>query len=89
MSPNRVAVLGGNLLLFGYLCGLTIALARAARSCGAAELPGGLVWYMTLSNVKGGSRARAHVRLRLELGLSPETIVLGVGVRRARSERRT
>ena len=38
-SPNRVAVLGGNLLLFGYLSGLTIALVRAARSDGDAQLP--------------------------------------------------
>jgi hypothetical protein len=29
-TPNRIAVLGGNLLLFGYLGGLTVALGRAA-----------------------------------------------------------
>jgi hypothetical protein len=32
LSPNRVAVLGGNVLLFAYLLGLTVALARASRS---------------------------------------------------------
>lgn len=32
LSPNRVAVLGGNLLLFAYLLGLTITLARASRT---------------------------------------------------------
>ena len=38
VSPNRLAVLGGNLLLFGYLCGLTITLARGAKS-GQQQLP--------------------------------------------------
>jgi hypothetical protein len=33
-SPNRVAVLGGNLLLFCYLGGLALALGRAARRRG-------------------------------------------------------
>jgi hypothetical protein len=39
MSPNRLAVLGGNLLLFGYLGGLTLTLARAARSGANTQLP--------------------------------------------------
>jgi hypothetical protein len=39
LSPNRLAVLGGNLLLFGYLTGLALSLARAARREGEALAP--------------------------------------------------
>jgi hypothetical protein len=39
LSPNRLAVLGGNLLLFGYLTGLALSLARAARLEGDARAP--------------------------------------------------
>jgi hypothetical protein len=45
LSPNRLAVLGGNLLLFGYLCGLTLTLARAAKRGGDVQLP--LRWVAT------------------------------------------
>lgn len=37
LSPNRLAVLGGNLLLFGYLTGLALNLARDARRAGDAQ----------------------------------------------------
>jgi hypothetical protein len=39
LSPNRLAVLGGNLLLFGYLCGLAFSLARATRTAGDPDTP--------------------------------------------------
>jgi hypothetical protein len=39
VSPNRLAVLGGNLLLFGYLCGLAFSLARATSTSGDPDMP--------------------------------------------------